>query len=211
MQAQIPVMPTAEQQAMQEKLVVESKARRGISWFFWIAGLSILNSILYIAGANLYFVIGLGITQFVDAVATGLIQEIGVTYATLLHLIALGINIGFAGIFITAGLLSRKHYRWALIIGMVLYFMDAILMVLFQDWLGLAFHVLALFGLFGGLRALNQLKKMEKAQAGTITFAPATQELSLIKSPAIRIIASSIGIYIGLIIVLAVIGFILTR
>jgi hypothetical protein len=32
-------------------------------------------------------------------------------------------------------------------------------MLVFQDWLGLAFHAFFLWGLFNGLSALNQLQK----------------------------------------------------
>ena len=38
---------------------------RGAKWFYWIVGLSIVNSLLAMGGAPIRFVFGLGLTQFV--------------------------------------------------------------------------------------------------------------------------------------------------
>jgi hypothetical protein len=40
---------------------------------------------------------------------------------------------------------------------MVLYALDAIVSLIFQDWLGFLFHLLALAGLWSGLAAMRKL------------------------------------------------------
>jgi hypothetical protein len=44
----------------------------GASWFYWIAGLSLINSISALSGSDWRFIFGLGITQIFDGVAEGL-------------------------------------------------------------------------------------------------------------------------------------------
>lgn len=43
---------------------VQSAAR----WFWWIAGLSLVNSAIILSGGNFNFVLGLAVTQIADAV-----------------------------------------------------------------------------------------------------------------------------------------------
>ena len=211
MAAQTPVPMTVEQQAAQAKLVLAARVRNGVNWFYWIAGLSIINTIIYTFGGTIAFIIGLGATQFVDGITTGLINELGASVSTILRLAGFGVNIGIAGIFIVAGLLGRKLYRWALIIGMVLYVFDALIFAWFGDWLSLAFHALALWGLWGGLKAMNGLRKLASAQPAAVPFTPVTQELTWYRSDIVRILGGSCGVYVGILVVLAIVGFILTR
>jgi hypothetical protein len=79
---------------------VKNQFDNGLSWFFWIAGLSIVNTIVYITGGNYNFIIGLGITQVID----GFVAEI---QGTGMY-IALLIDILVAGGFALLGFLGRK-------------------------------------------------------------------------------------------------------
>lgn len=137
------------------------RMKGGASNFFWIAGLSAINTVLSIVGSDTRFVIGLGITQFVDGVAYYAGLEVPEA-STILTIIAVLIDLVIVGIFVLFGYFAAKGRRWAFIAGMILYAIDALLILILQDWLGLAFHVFFLFGLFGGLRALNDLQKLEK-------------------------------------------------
>lgn len=148
--------------AEQQKLTLEAKARNGVNWFYWIAGLSLVNSIIFFAGASVTFVVGLGITQLIDGVALGVAEQLPSNSGSIVRIIGLVINLFVAGFFAGAGLLGRKGHRWAVIVGMVLYALDAILFILFKDWLPVAFHALALWGLWGGLKALLDLKKLKQ-------------------------------------------------
>ncbi len=211
MQTQAPVTVSPEQQAAQARHVLEARARNGVNWFFWIAGLSIINTIIFIAGGNITFILGLGATQFVDGLTSAMMQDLGANSITVLRLASLAVDIGLAGIFVVAGLLSRKKYRWAIITGMVLYVADAILFIWAGDWFAVAFHALALWGLWGGLRATNALRKLASAQPAPFTATPVAQDLSLFRSDILRILGGSCAAYVGILVVLSVIGYVLTR
>jgi hypothetical protein len=211
MSVQPSIVPTVEQQELQARQVLLSRAKNGANWFFWIAGFSLLNTIIYAAGSTIAFIIGLGATQFVDGFIGALIDEIGPNSTTVLTLFAFAINIGIAGIFIVAGLLGRKNYRWAMIVGMVLYVLDAIIFIWAGDPLSVVFHALALWGLWTGLKAMNGLKKLSAASSTVLSPAPLTQELSLFHSDIFRIFAGSCGVYLAILLVMAIIGFILVK
>lgn len=157
--AQVP--DPAQLALIQKKLALENKFKSGVNWFYSIAGFSILNSLLSALGQNIAFVVGLGATQLVDAFAYVLVDDLGSDFKYL-KTIGYVINLLIAGIFVLMGKLAKKRRRGAIITGMVLYALDAILLILFKDFLGLIFHGLALFGIWGGLKALNLLEELEK-------------------------------------------------
>jgi len=43
----------------------------GARWFYWIAGLSMINSIAAMSNSSWSFLAGLGITQFIPGLALG--------------------------------------------------------------------------------------------------------------------------------------------
>ena len=141
--------------AVQQRMRVESQMKSGANWFFWIAGLSLVNTVLLLSGSKWTFIIGLGVTQIVDSFAAGL-GQMGIV-------VALCIDVVIAGVFAGFGVLSRKRQAWACVVGMVLYGLDGLLFLLFQDWLSLGFHAFALYGIFKGLQAMNELRRMEQA------------------------------------------------
>jgi len=126
----------------------------GASWFWWIAGLSVVNSVLIHSGSDTSFVIGLGFTLVVDAMLKGYLLV-----AVAIDAVALAIICGL-------GFYARKGYLWAFVTGIVLYALDALIYLAFQDWMSVAFHGLALFYLFRGAKALHAaLKEAKEAPA----------------------------------------------
>ncbi len=142
---------------VQERLKVENQFKNGASWFFWIAGLSIVNSLAYYAGVSWSFVIGLGVTQFIDGFAGALARRGGSNAGLFFTILGFVLDLLIGGLFIVFGLLGRKKYRWAFIVGMVLYALDALIFLALQLWLGLIFHALALSGLYAGFSAIGKL------------------------------------------------------
>jgi hypothetical protein len=134
-------------------------AKNGISNFYWIAAMTVINSLANNFGGGIYFVIGLGATLFIDGIASALAKEL-VQYATIVKIIGIVFSAGIALMFALFGYFGIKGHRWVVIVGMVLYGMDAFLMLFFKDWLGFGFHLFFLFGLWNGLRASDQLRKM---------------------------------------------------
>jgi hypothetical protein len=72
---------------------------------------------------------------------------------------ALLLDLLAAGVFILFGVFAHKAHTWAFIVGMVLFALDTGLVVLFQAWLSVALHVVALFFLFRGMQACRQIKR----------------------------------------------------
>lgn len=135
---------------MEQNLKLENQLKSGAGWFYWIAGLSLINTIIFIFGGKWNFIMGLGITQVVDAVAVPMGQA-GKAVAVIIDLLIAGMFAGF-------GVMAAKRNTWAFIAGMVIYAMDTIIFILAGDFLGIAFHALALWFIFGGLKAHRQLK-----------------------------------------------------
>lgn len=128
----------------------------GAQWFWWIAGLSLVNSVLIHSGSNTSFVIGLGFTL----VADGLFQTV--------KPIAFAVDALALGFFFGLGWFARKGQVWAFITGIVFYVLDAGIYLYFEDWMPLAFHAFALFYI---VRAMMQLRA---ALAAAKTVPPVT-------------------------------------
>jgi hypothetical protein len=55
--------------ARDERNALERRRRNGGQWFYWIAGLSLINAALAFAGQDWRFILGLGVTQVVQELA----------------------------------------------------------------------------------------------------------------------------------------------
>jgi hypothetical protein len=135
--------------------------KNGANWFYWIAGLSIINTALVMTESNVNFIIGLGITQVIDA----LMKQIGGQVVIFMGLL---INLSIAGFFVLLGLRANQGRRWAFLLGMVLYALDGGIFLLVSDYLSFGFHVFALFFLFIGYKA-NEALRVLAAGAGSPT------------------------------------------
>jgi len=127
----------------------------GGAWFYWIGGASILNSVLNAAGTQWGLVVGLGVTYLVDGFAEGLSN----TVRTPIY--AFIIDIAIAGGFLLIGRAARRGRLGWYAIGTGLYLLDGLLFVLAEDFLGIAVHAIAIFGLVSGWRAARGLKRVE--------------------------------------------------
>ncbi len=132
------------------KMMAAARAKAGAKWFYWIAALSMINSIVMITGGNLHFVVGLGITSVVDAMA----KKVG-SAGSVLDLV---INGFVAGIFALLGTFAVKVQRWAFVLGMALYAMDGLLLLGVKDFFGLAFHAWALYAIYRGYTAAKMIQ-----------------------------------------------------
>jgi len=136
-----------------------ARLRSGARWFYWVAGLSLVNTAAAFAGGHIHFMVGLGITQVVDAVA----RKAGAA-ATLPALV---IDVMIAGVFLAIGLWSSRCNQFAFGIGMLLYAADGALLLVAHDGMSVAFHGLALFFMYRGFAAARQLRGLaELGRAG---------------------------------------------
>lgn len=142
----------AEVPAIDERQQLDDRIRSSARWFHWVAGLSVVNSVILLAGGSWSFLFGLGATQFVDGIVLAAIDEDPGT-ALLARYLGLGINLMIAAGYVLFGWMAGRRKTWAFAVGTVLYALDGMIFLLFQDFLGLAFHGWVLFSLVLGLRA----------------------------------------------------------
>jgi hypothetical protein len=134
----------------------------GANWFYWVAGLSLVNSALQLGGGGgIYFVVGLGATLLADNIAVQLAQE-QPDVAIAAKALTIGFDLFVALILFGFGWLSRKRYLAVFAIGMALYVLDGLLFVVFQDWMSVAFHAFALYSMVGGFIAYRQMNIMQR-------------------------------------------------
>jgi hypothetical protein len=138
-----------------EKARYQMVIKGSSSWFVWLAGLSLLNSIFHLSGIRFQFIFGLGIAQLVDMLA----RRLGGA-SFVLDLI---INGFLAAVFLLFFNFARRGQKWAFIVGMSLYALDGLLMLGIGALLAAGFHALALFFMFGGIGAINKLRELEEA------------------------------------------------
>jgi len=146
-------------------MLLEQQFRNGVNQFYWIAGLSLVNTIISLSGGGVTFVIGLAITQFIDAFVRSWIQDVGPVTGNIISMFGLFLDLAIAGMFILFGILGRKRLGKVILFGLILYAMDGLIFLAFQDWFAFIFHVILLISLIRGYNALNQLKKLEEGQS----------------------------------------------
>ena len=117
----------------------------GARWFWWIAGLSLVNTVLLYAGADISFVVGLGITTLASIFMT-----------TTLALVVVAATLGLYFYF---GYEAQKGAAWAFYVGLAVYAFDALIFIYIQDWMSAGFHGLAGYFIVKGLMALQSGSK----------------------------------------------------
>ena len=158
--------PTGNLQANQmsgQIAQLTQQAQNGAKNFYWIAALSVVNSLITAFGGNFYLVMGMAVTLVVDYIAVAVAEDVP-EMKMVITLVAIGISLILSGITAVFGFFAIKGKSWAYIIGMVFYGIDTLIMLVLQDWVGFAFHLFFMYALFTGLRALLQLKKLEPAR-----------------------------------------------
>jgi hypothetical protein len=130
----------------------ELAVRNSASWFLWIAGLSVLNSLISIFDAPLTMAIGLGVTQFVDAIAAIIAKDAGGLGLFVVRYLQLGITLLVGAGFVYLGLQARQVKLWPYKVGIAAYAVDGMLLIWLTEWIGVLFHALVLLALHGGLR-----------------------------------------------------------
>jgi hypothetical protein len=157
---QLPV--TNSNADVEQKLRVEHALKGSASWFILVGVLSLVNSVLGMAGAKIQFIFGLGITQVVDAIS----HQAG-SAGQVLDLV---INGMIAGVFALFWHFAKKGARWAWITGMALYLLDGLILLPFGDYLGLAFHAYVLYRLYSGFKLLPEYQRLaQPPMTGTIS------------------------------------------
>ncbi len=139
-----------DEQNFSPEAKLERQFFAGICWFYWIAGLELFNTCM-IEFANKHFAVGLGASHFF----TPLIKQVfGNNSISCLLL-----SVTLSSLFLAIGFFSLKRNPSIIVFGLILYFLDALFMLPKGQWLGLAFHGLAAWGILKGLQGLSLLHR----------------------------------------------------
>lgn len=138
----------------EKKVKLEKRFRNGAHGFYWIAGLSIVNSVLWLQGSQRTFLMGLGITQLLDGIAISISQQAGpvVKYA------AFAFDVMAAAVFVVFGIFANRKQGWAFLVGLILYGLDGLIFLLVMDWWSIGFHVFAGIIIATGFMAYREMK-----------------------------------------------------
>ena len=138
-----PVQPASVEELAQRLPGFQSGAR----WFWWIAGLSAVNVACDLAHAQINFVLGLAFTLLAHGFFAA---NIGA---------ALVVDALFIGGFWFIGQQAQKGRTWAFALGVVVYVLDGLIYLKYEDWMPVAFHALALFYIGKAFLSLQEARK----------------------------------------------------
>ena len=141
-----------QQQSNAQSLLAMAAVKRGANWFYWIAALSVVNTIAALSGGNFHFVLGLGITEVTDALRAPQARMFGFL-----------IDVLVLGFFVMCGYFGAKAQKWAFVVGMTFYLLDSGITLLLQDWLSFAFHIYALICIWRGFSHIGKTRVAEQA------------------------------------------------
>ena len=156
-----PGAPSAGEAAPLPHQAAELMAARnsGANWFFWIVGLSIINTLISLTGTDWGFSLGVAATQVADYLAYDGKSALG-------RVFALGFDVLVFGFYALCGVQAMRGATWAFVLGLIFFALDTLLMLFMQQWIGLLLHGWAIFSIFTGLIANTNLRKMQLAGAG---------------------------------------------
>lgn len=135
--------------------------------FYWVTGVSVLNTLLTLLNTGIFFPSGLMVT---------LLSDFAIRGSTIpgLRVFCIIFNLFSYGLYLLLGYFAVRRQQWALITGFVLYTLDTLLMLpmyfvarnaAFYLLINGAFHIWILYIVFQGIRANSVLKKIEYAAA----------------------------------------------
>jgi hypothetical protein len=152
------VEQTAEMQSLRPQI------DSGASWFYWIAGLSLVNAISAALGSNWGFVIGLGFSQVLSGLsgAGDSASDGGAGLSVALRMILWGLNLALIAGVAFIGWRARRPSTVLFVVGLVIFALDTLLFVFAQDWVGIGFHALALYFIWKGFSAAQQYNALAR-------------------------------------------------
>jgi hypothetical protein len=133
---------------------LQRRAHRVSTWFYWIAGASVINFAVALSGSKWHISMGLGVTQLLQEQYRGLP---GMAAALACVLLCVG-----------CGFLARKARVAVFAIGITLYALDTFIFVMAGDTMGIIIHFLLLFLLYRGLRASRALLRLQAEGAQVV-------------------------------------------
>ena len=142
---------------------LESAGQFGAKWFYWIAGVTLVNTAIIHCNGGFRFAFGLYVTAIVDVVA----KEVGKKdprNATLAMVIAIAFSLITVLVVFGFGWFSQKRILWVFAIGIGLYLIDVLLLLMTGDLRSAACHGFAIAFMVRGFNAFRRLASADKKQ-----------------------------------------------
>lgn len=152
-----PQRPAITAEAAALKSQIDSYA----NWFYWIAGLSLVNALATMFGSSWGFAMGLGATTILSHLGRSGIS--GADVSAIFLAIVWTLTFGIILLFALFGIWSRRPSTTFFIVGIVLYVLDSLIFLMSGDWIGLVLHAVALFFLWGGFSAARKYHSLPRA------------------------------------------------
>ena len=148
----------------------------GANWFYWIAGLTLVTSLIGLLGGSWGFALSLGITQVIDGLALYVTDSLGEAP----KVIAIVLDILITAMFVGFGYLANKRHMWAYLTGMIVFLLDSLISIAIYDLLGIIIHGFALVMMIRGYIAGRDLLAYERdmaeaAKAAEASMSPAPE------------------------------------
>lgn len=134
---------------------------RSAAWFYWIAGLSLVNLLTAIFDSSWNFSLGLGFSQLLyqqGKVLQGLNAPTGGILVMYLGCIG---SIAFIA---ACGYFARKPSVFVFTVGMVCMALDSLIFLLASNFLAVLIHAVALYFLYRGMRGARLLRLLQETQ-----------------------------------------------
>ena len=143
---------------------MERQFKGGANWFFWIAGFSVLNSLIFRFGGTTSFLAGLGATQLIDGIASGIYAVLDPSMRPLTIVAAIGANLLVAAYYVALGIFARRRSRLSFALGLLSYTIDALIFLPVHDFWSFGFHIFVAIFLLAGMNGLHRLNELENAR-----------------------------------------------
>jgi hypothetical protein len=143
-----PAAPAPAQPAEAGATLLERQRRNGALWFYWIAGLSLVNTVAALVHQSWRFILGLGITQLADSLAARSGHG---------HVVVAVVDVLVIGGFALIGRFAQRGHVWAFVAGGIFYALDGLLFLAERDWVAVGFHVFVLVMIARGFDAARRL------------------------------------------------------
>jgi hypothetical protein len=134
-----------------------AQLKGGANWFYWIAGLSLVNSAIFAFGGQVSFISGLAFTQIIDAIADAAAAQGAVSSV---RAVAVVIDLMVMALFGLIGYYANKAINAVFIGGMIIYIVDALLWLWLESLFAFGFHVFALIMIFRGFLASREVNRI---------------------------------------------------
>lgn len=131
--------------------VTRTSVLHGADWFFWIAVISLINSLIVYYYQTPNTPLALGISRWLDGTTSG--------FNASMSMGGLLTNILIALVLAMFGLMARRGSDTTFVLGIFLYVIDSFLVIGLRDFFGFGVHLIALFFLVKGLLASRHIRE----------------------------------------------------